>query len=260
MIWLAMLSLGVSLAQQNYDLANELFRQGQLSQAADALNLSLKENPAYLPGWTLRGKIAMAYDRFDYARAAFRRAVSLDPNSAYAQFMLGFFYYVDNDFSNAAPVLDRARQLDPDNPRVLLYQALSQEGLAHPDLAESLYQKTIALETRLGRPNPETHTAYGRLLFTLNRYEESARQVACVLQLDPHSRDGRYEAGRLAFERDDYTEAAQNAEKALVEPGSGTLDRQIHFLLTRAYSKLGDTANAERHRKQFEASPPTLRR
>ena len=260
MIFLAVLLLEASLGSGSYERANELFVKQQYVEAAEALNQALKEDPTFAPAWTLRGKLAMAYDRFDYARAAFLRAVSLDPHSAYAQFMLGFFYYVDNDFANAVPALEKASQLDPVDSRAILYLALSQEGLAHPDLADFLYQKTIALETQTGQSNPETHTAYGRLLFTLNRKEESARQVAQVLQLDSHSRDGHYEAGRLAFDRADFTTAAREGEAALAEPGSGTLDRQIHYLLTRAYTKLGNTTFAILHRKAFESSPPTLRR
>jgi Tfp pilus assembly protein PilF len=252
--------LGVSLGQQQYERANDLFGRQQFSEAAKALDLAIKEDPSFVPAWTLRGKIAMAFDRFDFARAAFERAVHLDPKSANAQFMLGFFYYVDNDFSRALAPLERAFQLDPNDPRALLYLALSQEGLAHSDLAAPLYLKTIKLETKLGRPSAETHTAYGRLLFTLGRDEESAQQVALVLQLNPESRDGNYEAGRLAFEKGDFGKAADAGEKALRQPGAGTLDRQIHFLLTRAYSKLGNVTLAELHRRAFESSPPTLRR
>ncbi len=259
-MFLVLMLFEASLGSQHYERANELFRQQQFSEAAEELNLAIKEDPTFIPAWTLRGKIAMAYDRFDFARAAFLRAVRLNPNSAYAQFMLGFFYYVDNDFSKALPPLERAFQLDPSNSRALLYSALSQEGLAHPDLAASLYLKTIDLETRLGRPSAETHTAYGRFLFTLNRNEDSAQQVARVLQLDQNSRDGNYEAGRLAFAKGDLANAAEAGEKALHEPGSGTLDRQIHFLLTRVYSKQGNSVLAKLHRQAFESSPPTLRR
>jgi len=260
MMFAATLLLAAAIAPENYERANKLFTQRQFTQAGEALDLAIQENPNFVPAWTLRGKLAMAYDRFDVAKAAFLRAVHLDPNSAHAQFMLGFFYYVDNDFSNAVPALESALRLNPNDSRALLYLALSEDGLARPALAVSLYEKTIELETKTGQPNPETHTAYGRLLFTLDRNEESAQQVAEVLRLDPHSRDGHYESGRLAFAKGDFEKAALEGEKALTEPGSGTLDRQIHFLLTRAYSKLGNHALAKLHRKEFEASPPTLRR
>jgi tetratricopeptide (TPR) repeat protein len=202
----------------------------------------------------------MAFDRFDIARAAFVKAAELQPASPYTQFMLGFFYYVDNDFTRALPPLQAAATLNPNDARPLLYLALSEEGLAHPDIAEKLYCNAIALETKQGKPSAETHTAFGRLLFTLGRYDESAREVNRVLELDPGSRDGHYEKGRLAFEKDKFALAASEGEAALAARGNGTTDRQIHFLLARAYGKLGEKQKADIHRKQFEASPATLRR
>ena len=254
------LLLMASTGGDNYDEASRLFQKQQFAAAAEALDRALKENPNYTPAWTLRGKIAMAFNRFDVAREAFLKAVRLDPASAQARFMLGFFYYVDNDFRKAVPELKEAARLNPKDPRALLYLAMSEEGLARPEAAVEIYRKTIELETAGGKPNPETHTAYGRLLFALGRYEESAREVARVLQLDPESRDGHYELGRLAFEKSDFALAAAEGEKALRAQGVGTTGRQIHFLLARSYSKLGKRDLAEAHREQFEASPPTLRR
>jgi tetratricopeptide (TPR) repeat protein len=247
-------------AALKYQEANLLFEQQKFAAAGEALDSALREDPGYVPAWTLRGKLAMAFNQFDIARAAFMKAASLDRASAYTQFMLGFFYYFDNDFSRAVAPLEAAARLNTEDPRPVFYLALTEEGLARPDLALPLYQKTIALETEAGKSNPETHTAYGRLLFTLGRFDESAVQVARVLELDPNSRDGHYERGRLAFEKDRFAEAAAEAERAMQEPGSGTTDRQIHFLLARAYAKAGNKDLAALHRKQFEASPPTLRR
>jgi len=64
----------------------------------------------------------------------------------------------------------------------------------------------------------------------------------------------------LHFEAGRFAPAAAEGEKALQSKGIGTTDRQIHFLLTRAYAKAGDQQRAEEHRKLFEASAPTLRR
>lgn len=255
--WFLMNSTG---GMDDYRRANLLFQEQKFTEAAEVLDQSLKEDPTYMPAWTLRGKIAMAFNRFDIARQAFLKAVALQPGSEYSQFMLGFFYYVDNDFAKALPVLENAARMDPKDPRPVLYLAMATEGIAQPDAALALYQKAIALEAAAGSPNPDTHTAYARLLLTLGRQEESARQVARVLELDPKSREGHYELGRISFERGDYAEAAAEGEKAFQQKGYGTTDRQIHFLLSRAYSRVGRKDLAELHRKQFEASPATLRR
>jgi Flp pilus assembly protein TadD len=260
MILAGLAAFAASLAAGDYQKANDLFQKEQFGEASEALNRALQQDPTYIPAWTLRGRMAMAFNRFDIARAAFLKAVQLDASSPHAQFMLGFFYYVDNDFTRAVPALETAARLNPADARALLYLAMSNEGLAKPELALDLYQKTIALEAQLHKPSPETHTAYGRLLFSLGRMDESATQVARVLDLDPKSRDGHYERGRIAFERGDAAGAVADGEKALGQPGKGTTDRQIQFLLARAYAKLGRSEDAAAHRKLFEQLPMTLRR
>ena len=55
--------------------------------------------------------------------------------------MLGFFYYVDNSFSKAAATLETASRLNPNDPRALLYLALSEDGLGRPEVAPSLYRR-----------------------------------------------------------------------------------------------------------------------
>ncbi len=257
---LAVLLLLLTSAAEHYQRASTLFDQQKFAEANEALDAALAADPVHVPSLTLKGKLAMAFNRFDVARLAFERAARLAPESAYAQFMLGFFFYVDNDFVKAIAPLELARRLDASDPRAALYLAMSQEGLAQPELAISLYEQTIEQEKQRGRPSSETHTAYGRLLFTLGRQEAAARQFALVLELDPASRDGHYEQGRINFERGRYAEAADHGEKALDAKGVGTTDRQIHFLLARAYSKLGKKDRADAHLKKFQSAPATLRR
>ena len=66
--------------------------------------------------------------------------------------------------------------------------------------------------------------------------------------------------GRLLYERRHYPGAIAHGEKALRIPGLGTTDRQIHFLLGRAYLKAGNRERAEEHLAKFRASAPSLRR
>jgi tetratricopeptide (TPR) repeat protein len=259
MTGLVLLLLASSAAEQ-YNRANALFQQRKFAEAGEAIDRALEADPRYVPALTLRGKLAMALERTAVAREAFEKAAALAPNSAYAQFMLGFFYYVENDFRKSAPALERASRLDPADSRAVLYLALSHEGLAEPELAISLYQKAIELETRAGKPDAETHTAYGRLLFTLGRLEESGRQVERVLQLDPQSRDGHYERARLMLGSRRFAEAAEEGEKALRSPEPGATERQIHFVLARAYAQLGRQDLYELHRRKLEESPASLRR
>jgi tetratricopeptide (TPR) repeat protein len=98
------------------------------------------------------------------------------------------------------------------------------------------------------------------LLFTLGRYGESEALIDRALAAAPDSRDAQYEKGRLLCSRHAYAEAITHGKKALELSGAGTTERQIHFLLARAYAKSGQKELAEIHLAKFRAAPPTLRR
>jgi tetratricopeptide (TPR) repeat protein len=242
----------------DYERANEFFRTGKYAEAEASLTRALEANSNLVPALTLKGKLAMAFNRFDEARAAFVRAVELEPDSSGTQFLLGFFHYVDNDFAKAIAPLEKALALKPNDARAAFYLALTYEGLAKPDEALQFYRRTLAIEA--SKPNHETHTAYGRLLFTLGRFDESRVQIERALTLEPRSRDAHYERGRLFFEEGKFKEAAAEGETALRIPGVGTLDRQIYFLLARSYGKLRNEAKSAEYLAKFKASGVSLRR
>jgi tetratricopeptide (TPR) repeat protein len=247
-------------AMEHYHRANTLFAEQKFADAANEVEAALAVDPKLVPALTLKAKLAMAINKFDIARACLQSAASLEPNSHYVQFLLGFFYYVDNDFSKAIPVLERARILKADDIRTHFYLALAFEGIAEPQKARALYGRTLELETAAGKPSAETHVAFGRLLFTLGEYDASEKHIRRALNLDGNSRDAHYETGRLHFEHRRYEEAAAAGERALKYSEAGTTDRQIHFLLARCYRKLGKTELAESHLAKFHASGTSLRR
>lgn len=240
------------------DRAQELLRAGKVEEAQLAVESALAEDPKSVNALLLHGRLAMAQSRFDAARTSFRKAVELAPESAAAQFLLGFFHYVDNDFVEALPVLERARKLAPSDARAVLFLALTYEGLAKPEKAEPLFQEALRMEAKSKRPSAETHIAYARMLFANGRLEDAQAQVSRALTVDPNSREAFYERARIHFEEGRFKECAADAERSLTLAGEGTTPRQIHFLLSRAYARLGNMARAAEHRRQFEAIPPRL--
>lgn len=243
-----------------YQKAGALFQQRQYEQSLAALDEALRLDPRLVPALTLKARVAMAANRFDIAKASLSQAVEVEPGAAYNHFLLGFCYYVDNDFKNALPPLERSRQLKPDDARTHFYLALTLEALARVDDAVASYEQSLKLEKDGGAILADTLVAYARLLFTLGRYGESGALVDRALAAAPDSRDAQYEKGRLLFERRAYAEAIVQGKKALELPGAGTTERQIHFLLARAYAKSGQKELAEAHLAKFRAAPPTLRR
>jgi len=257
-LWLA--AAAPETARQAYERANGLFVEQKFAEALEAVNRALAGDPALVPALTLRAKLELAANRLPEARRDLERAVELEPGSAYAQFMLGFYYYLANDFRLALAPLERARALDPESSRTHFYLALAYEGLAAADQAIAMYERarTLALEAR--KPDPDLSIAYARLLFTLGRYDGSLRLVEEGLAADPGSRDAHYERGRLALEVGDFARAVREGEQALRLESAGTTARQIHYLLARAYGRAGDRERAAEHLAKFQASAPTLRR
>ena len=243
-----------------YQKAAALFQQRQYEQSLAALDEALKLNPRLVPALTLKARLAMAVNRFDVAKASLQRAVEIEPGVADNHFLLGFCNYVDNDFKNALPPLERSRQLKPDDARTHFYLALTLDALARADDAIASYEQSLKLEKNGGAILADTLVAYARLLFTLGRYGESETLIDRALAAAPDSRDARYEKGRLLLERRAYAEAITYGKKALELPAAGTTERQIHFLLARAYAKSGQKELAEIHLAKFRAAPLTLRR
>lgn len=246
------------LLQTDLQHAQSLLRDGKVAEAQVAIEAVLKESPRSVDALTVQGRVAMAQSNFDLARTSFQHAAELAPRSAGVQFLLGFFHYVDNDFVQAQPVLERARKLDPSNARTALFLALTYEGLARPAEAESLFKETLRLEQSAKQPGSEAQVAYARMLFSQGRFDEAKTQVAAALQKEPNSREALYEHARIDFEQGRFADCILRAEQALPASGEGVTDRQIHFLLSRAYGRVGDAARAGEHRRQFEAIPPRL--
>jgi len=246
--------------QEAYFRANQLFIQGRLEQSLEAANQVLRLNSNFVPALTLRARLSMAFNRLAEAGRDLTRAVELEPKSAYNQFMLGFYYYLENDFKKALEPLNRSAEVDEANSRTYFYLALTHEGLANASMAVELYEKAIALDREKKTPDLDTLIAFARLLFSLGQYEKCLPLVEQALSLDSKSRDAHYERGRLCLQAGDFESAIQQGERALLLQSPGTTDRQIHFLLVRAYARAGNQPRADEHLAKFKASAPSLRR
>jgi tetratricopeptide (TPR) repeat protein len=247
-------------AAQAYQKANALFQQQQFEQSLAAVEQALKLKPDFAAALTLKARLALAAERYDVAITCLQRAVELEPENATAHFLLGFSRYVENDFKHARPALERALQLQPANARTHFYLALTDEALGRTGEAIAAYEQALKLEKTDRAALADTLVAYARLLFTLGKFAESEKLIDRALMAEAGSRDAQYEKGRLLFERQDYAAAIKHGLRALALPGVGTTERQIHFLLAKAFTKTGQKELAAEHLAKFRAAPPPLRR
>lgn len=200
-----------------------------------------------VPALLKAGREAMARNDYDAARGHFAQAARLAPESPDTQFFLGFFHYVDNDFVQAVAPLEKAVQLRPKHEASKMFLALAYDGLAQPERAEALLK---------GLASEDARVAHARILIRLGRLDDAEARLKGL----PDSRDALYEQARLQAARNDWRACIRAAERALALKSMGVTDRQLHYLLARAYGQAGETEAAARHRAAFEAIPPRMTR
>jgi tetratricopeptide (TPR) repeat protein len=230
-----------------YERANALFARQQFQASLDAVEEALRLDSKLVPALTLRAKLAMAAGRNELSRADLERAVSADPASAYAQFLLGLVLYQQNELRLAVGPLEAAVRQNPKDPRAALYLGLCRESLGDTAEAAALYERAVRLEEASGKPQVETYLIAARLRIVMDQLDAARQLVEKALRADPNSRDAHFESARLEARHGRFGAAAKAAERALALSGGETNGARIHALLARCYQALGDTAAAARH-------------
>ena len=236
-----------------YEKANALFVAKKFPECLAELEAALQLDPKLVPALTLKAKLAMTIYRFDVARESLERALAADPTSAYAQFLYGLEAYLTNDLELALPRFEKARQLNPADPRAALYLGMTRESLGQPADALKLYEEAVRLEQSAGTPQADTLLTGSRLLLMMGRIEDSKSWIDRALKLEPNSRAAHFEFARYLEEKGDSVKAAVEGETALRLPGGDPTDVQIHYLLIRAYRESERPADVARHAEAIRA-------
>jgi len=145
--------------------------------------------------------------------------------------LLGSISLKKDDAAEAAAWLQKAIELDPQNPRSrnLLAVALAKKG----DLksAEIQYRKAIEID-----PNrAEIHRNFGQTLAEAHRSEEAAVEFQKALTLDPHFAEAHTQLANLYAKSGRMSEARMHYEAALQEnPKSVAALNNLAWLLATA--------------------------
>lgn len=172
------------------------------------------------------------------AETAFRRAVALQPNHAFARFQLGTIHLGRRQWAEAAHELQLALAADPryHAARVNLGQALTQLG--RPDEAIAQYRAVLAAEP--GAQDARTNLA--ALLVAQGRTAEGEVLLREAVAAAPDLAEARYHLG-LVLEK---TAGAAAAEAELRE--AVRLKPQLaaaHLALAKLLAARGDVRGAE---------------
>jgi tetratricopeptide (TPR) repeat protein len=195
MIWLLALQLAVGPAQ-HYENAKQDFAQQKFPEAVREVDTALHESPYMVPALVLKARLAQFAHRPDVAKRCLITAITADPTSEEAQFFLGLFYYMQNDFKLAISPLQTAQTLSPKSPLPVFYLAMTHEALGDESQALDLYQQADNLSPEKSPQGASILVAYGRFLFSMGRYKDSIEKDRRAIERDAESRDAHYELAK----------------------------------------------------------------
>ncbi len=168
------------------------------------------------------GDALARHGRNDEARVRLERAIELAPDVAVAQRLLGQVELALGDLDRAAIHLTRAIELEPRD--LAAHAALAQLFMRRGETARA--QEVAARSTGLKQINVLNDPVYGQWVFERSMSASRAFDRATI-----RMRDGDYEA------------AARDLELVIA---AGRGNAATHEMLSRAYTALGRTADAER--------------
>jgi TolB-like protein/Tfp pilus assembly protein PilF len=215
-----------------------------MAHALEILDRAIALDPAFALAWEEKSRvhyyhITLGYDltpeRNRKAHEAIDRALELEPGLASAHAHLGWIHLSELDLKVAAECARRARELDPDNPLVLRFQANMAITFGHLSEAIAWIERAIAID-------PLTAVYYSIFAIVrigLGEYDEAVAAIRRAIELSPRSPTFHSTLARALL-------GAGRLEEAVIAAEAETLE--VHRLWTRSLTleAAGRRAEADR--------------
>lgn len=222
--------------------------EGRVREAERRLSQLSVSHPACGSVALLDAQVHAGRSKPSEAERLFKKACELAPTEPEPFFQFGVFYDRRQQHGRAAEQFRKVLALAPGDPQAYDYLGLSLEGIGDFSGAASAYRMGLA-RNRGPRFDPMLHYNYGRFLLKQGKLADAKTHLDKAIELVPGVRAVHYERAKLSERLGDFAEARVHAEKALgIEDRSGViLDMQVHYLLSRVYRAVGETALAAKY-------------
>lgn len=192
-------------------------------KAAEALISALELDPEYAAAWTVLSRVytyqvragVMLRERGrSLAMAAVQNAIDLDPKMASAWSSLAYLRsYYDWNWDGAIAALDKAMELEPNNPRVLGVAASLESRLGRTALATELHERALAQDPL----NLQALSAMGQDHLRNGRPDEAIKIFDRLVTLSPNHYTGRTNLGKAYFLNGDIEQALTEIDRSRSE-------------------------------------------
>jgi len=117
-----------------------------LPEVLDEIRERLGLEPYNADLYQALGKALLKDRDFEAARAAYERAIVLDPADPWSYLYLGNLFYWQRDYNEAIVQFHHASRLAPDSAIVYVCMADAYHALGDLALADQFYEKSVAVE------------------------------------------------------------------------------------------------------------------
>ena len=152
------LTAALALSQNPYDItvfertAEKSFVAGRLLPTRELYEMIIEQHPGHIPSLCKLGVVQLKLDDPMAAIDAFRRAVELEENNAYAHRMLGFSFMRVGDIPAADSSIAKSVELAPNDGKSQLLLATLRYRLGRLGEAESHFKAAINADPMPSEP------------------------------------------------------------------------------------------------------------
>jgi Tfp pilus assembly protein PilF len=192
-------------------LLHGLMAVGDLPQATQQVNVLLQANPDSATVQTAAGMLAAMKQDSAGARAAYGRALAVDPRSYQALAGLLTTEMQGKQFGNAKALIEKQLALTPNDPNVLLMSAQTYNALGDAFAMEKALKKTVEVD-------PQSLQAYamlGKMYYQQGRLDLARRELETYVNRAPNSVPGNTMLGTILELQGRNDEAKARYNKAL---------------------------------------------
>lgn len=204
------LKKGNPLTIARYNEAVDLFQQGRLEEAMDAVSPLYRNHPDNADFLALGAWIQYKMERYPRALELALRSVEVDPDRAREHALIGSVYLAGSEIEPAIEHSKKAVKLDPNL------------GLPYLTLGEILLRqdknrKAILVLKRGARKDPRSVKAWNLLssaYLKLNQLEKAVVAGKAALDLDPDSPEAHFNLSRAYYKQEESGPAIRHIQLA----------------------------------------------
>ncbi len=216
------LSINVNHAPSRAVLCMAVEWQGRLDEAQAECDTAIKADPKLLIAHAYLAETLADKEDKDGALKAVQIALDIDPRSTDALRNMGYLYYVFGQYETAMSWYDRALEVNPNLPVVLVGQAKIRNLWANSSVDPvtvkingnaAVYALTRTLE--LDDKNVEAHERLGEAYRILGEFDKAPLAFDKAIKLDPKRVSIYTRRGVLRFQRYDFLNAITDYTTAI---------------------------------------------